>query len=119
MLSRLLRIFASLGFIKADFIASWKDRFPKGQPEAKRELVIVGDQEIQKWACMTCPGGCGERIALSLNPNRRPRWKVTLDKVRRPTITPSVHQTNSCGCHFWVKKGKIEWCKDGKPRRRG
>jgi len=75
-------------------------------------LVLVKDGERQKWACLRCPCGCGERLQLSLNPSRRPRWTVAFDWLHRPTVAPSVHQLNACHCHFWIKKGMIEWCKD-------
>ncbi|WP_333722496.1 DUF6527 family protein [Agrobacterium tumefaciens] len=54
-------------------------------------------------------------IALSLNPSRRPKWQVTLDFWSRPTIKPSVHQLNECGCHFWITNGTIDWCPSGRP----
>ncbi|WCM86070.1 DUF6527 family protein [Acidovorax sp. NCPPB 3859] len=60
---------------------------------------------------MSCPGGCGVQISLSLNPDRRPRWSVEKDFWGRPTVSPSIHQHRSCSCHFWVKKGLIEWCR--------
>ncbi|HKJ62103.1 MAG TPA: DUF6527 family protein [Hyphomicrobiales bacterium] len=67
---------------------------------------------------MKCPGGCGEIINLSLNPNQRPCWTVSLDFWTRPSIHPSVHQQNECGCHFWIKQGRVHWCKGGFPRPR-
>ena len=79
-------------------------------------MVLVESGKIQKWVCMSCPGGCGQKISLSLNPERRPRWTVSTDFWQRPTVHPSVHQKNSCGCHFWIKKGQVRWCKGGRPR---
>jgi len=72
---------------------------------------------VQKWACFKCPGGCGTKISLSLDPSRRPGWGLSIDRIGRPTISPSVHQQNSCGCHFWVKAGCVDWCHGGEPRR--
>jgi hypothetical protein len=75
-------------------------------------LVIVRDGTIEKWACMMCPGGCGEKIMLSLSRNRRPHWAVTEDWLGRPSLSPSVWQRQSCGCHFWVRNGRVDWCAD-------
>jgi hypothetical protein len=75
-------------------------------------LFLVKDGDYQKWACFRCPCGCGEKIQLSLNPARRPRWAVTFDWLRRPTVTPSVRQLHACRSHFWIKRGNIEWCGD-------
>ncbi|MGB4950377.1 MAG: DUF6527 family protein [Rhizobiaceae bacterium] len=71
---------------------------------------------VDKWACFRCPCGCGETIKLSLSKNRRPRWTAISDWLKRPAISPSVRQTNECRCHFWIRQGRIDWCKDS-PRR--
>ncbi|MGO9818139.1 MAG: DUF6527 family protein [Acidocella sp.] len=83
------------------------------------ELVVVENGGLQKWACLKCPGGCGQKIALSLNPERRPRWRVWSDWFGRPSVEPSVHQKNACRCHFWIRRGQIKWCADGRPRNGG
>ncbi|WP_368040676.1 DUF6527 family protein [Roseicella sp. DB1501] len=88
------------------------DRHPTPEELPAGRLVVVEDGGRQKWVCFRCPGGCGARLQLSLNPTRRPRWGVSLDWLRRPSISPSVHQTNACRCHFWVKQGAIDWCRD-------
>jgi len=88
---------------------------PRDEDIQKNEMVIVKSGNIQKWACFKCPGGCGQTISLSLNPKRSPRWSVAVDWFGLPSVHPSVHQTNECGCHFWVKSGRIEWCPGGKP----
>ncbi|UWQ77025.1 DUF6527 family protein [Leisingera sp. M658] len=80
-------------------------------------LTLVESGGIKKWACLTCPGGCGEVINLSLNPNQRPRWRISEDFWLRPTIHPSVHQKNECGCHFWIKNGQTTWCRGGRPSK--
>ena len=79
MISSLLRVFARLGWFRADFIASRQPNYPSDRKEAPNELVVVAAGDIRKWACLTCPGGCGARIALSLNPNHKPRWSVAVD----------------------------------------
>lgn len=75
-------------------------------------LVVVEGGGKQKWACFQCPGGCGNRFQLSLNPSQRPHWKVKSDWLGRPTIYPSIHQKDACQAHFWIKAGDIEWCAD-------
>lgn len=75
-------------------------------------VVVVLGKDHPKWACFRCPGGCGSRFQLALNPNRRPQWVVTTDWLRRASISPSVLQPNGCKAHFWVRNGQIEWCRD-------
>jgi hypothetical protein len=112
MIARILR---SLGFLQFELLSEIVPVFPTVEiPGGK--LLIVRDGQLDKWACLRCPGGCGRTINLSLNPSRRPRWSIVWDFWRRPTMKPSVHQLNDCGCHFWIKEGRIDWCADGCPR---
>ena len=60
-----------------------------------------------KWAHLRCPR-CDEHIQISLA--GKERWMVRMDMLRRPTISPSIWQTGSCGAHFFVRRGEIEWC---------
>ncbi len=112
IIARILRL---LGLIDFDLLSRKSEIYPGEDQIVPGELVFVVDAGIEKWACFKCPGGCGAAIPLSLNRKRRPSWVVALDWFQRPTVTPSVHQTNKCGCHFWITKGCIDWCKDGKP----
>ena len=59
-----------------------------------------------------CPADNSEIIQLSLMQTHRPRWKVTIDFLQRPTIHPSVRQLDGSYAHFWVKAGRIDWCED-------
>jgi hypothetical protein len=76
------------------------------------EFLVVRDGDLEKWGCLRCPGGCGEKIMLSMSPRRKPRWMVQFDWRGRPTVSPSVWQTNSCQCHFWIRSGQVDWCDD-------
>lgn len=96
---------------RSELVARIVSRHPRPDQITPGEMVIVRDN-IDKWACFSCPGGCGETLKLSLNSQRRPRWSVTTDWLRRPTLLPSVRQTSGCKCHFWVRHGRIEWCRD-------
>ena len=100
-----------LGLLDFNFLLKRIDRHPGKTEIPAGELWLVVDGGVKKWACLSCPGGYGVQISLSLNPERRPRWKVEHDFWRRPTVSPSVHQQKMCRCHFWIRKGLIEWCK--------
>jgi hypothetical protein len=75
-------------------------------------IYIVGGAGYRKWAYFRCPADHEEIIQLSLMRDRRPRWTVTTDLLGRPTIDPSVRQLDGSYAHFWVRKGRIEWCAD-------
>lgn len=114
-----LLLLAWLGFIERPrFIVRRSSTHPNVNELSESDLVIVGAGPHLKWACFRCPCGCGEKIALSLAPERRPRWSVLADRLSRPTVDPSVRQTANCHSHFWIKKGQVEWCQDtGRPLR--
>lgn len=102
-------ILRHLGFLNFDFLVRSVNRHPGKREIPAGELWLVEDGGIKKWACLSCPGGCGVQISLSLNPERRPRWEVNYDFWLRPTVSPSIHQQKMCQCHFWIRKGLIEW----------
>ena len=55
---------------------------------------------------------------IRMDQNQRPKWTAVPDWMKRPTISTSVRQTNECRCHFWIRQGRIDWCKDsGAPAR--
>ena len=109
------KLFRALHLIDFDLLVRKRNRVPTTAELSDGEVVLVEDCGVQKWACLNCPGGCGEMISLSLNPKRRPGWSLLRDVWSRPSVSPSVHQTNQCGCHFWIKEGRIDWCPGGKP----
>ena len=103
----------AIGWIKRlTFVGKVMTRHPSPQELEEGGLVLVRDEQHDKWACFRCPGGCGQKIQLSLSRQRSPRWKVKLDYLNRPTVLPSVRMTNHCGCHFWLQQGAVTWCPD-------
>ena len=97
---------------RPDFIGCSETRHPAPDQLPGGLLVLVRDGARHKWACLRCPGGCGEKIQLNLSPHRRPRWRVRLDWLGRPSISPSVRQLTRCRCHFWITRGAVRWCDD-------
>lgn len=87
-------------------------------PETIRHgfIYVVSEGKYKKWAYLRCPADQNEIIQLSLMPNRRPRWEVTVDALDRPTIYPSIRQLDGSYAHFWIKRGHIEWCEDSGKR---
>ncbi|MFC7396505.1 DUF6527 family protein [Chelatococcus sp. GCM10030263] len=116
MKNRIARFLRLLGFLRFDLLTENTPAFPAGAQIPPGKLLVVCDGQIEKWACLSCPGGCGKAISLSLNPGRRPRWNVIRDFWHRPTVRPSVDQLNDCGCHFWIKQGRVDWCANGRPK---
>jgi hypothetical protein len=87
-------------------------------PAAMRadRIYVVGGKGYAKWAYFRCPADPEEIIQLSLMPDRRPRWSVDADVFGRVTIDPSVRQLEGTCAHFWIRKGRVDWCADsGRP----
>ena len=76
---------------------------------AGRVLAVVESGGNRKWALMRCPCGCGEDLALNLMRSHRPAWQLIVNNAGQASLHPSVH-TTSCGTHFWLKNGIVNWC---------
>lgn len=75
-----------------------------------RTLHLVGERNSYWLAIMKCPCGCGAIIQLPMSGLQGPRWSVSGTKSA-PTLTPSVHRTQGCRSHFFLRQGRIVWCR--------
>lgn len=115
----LRRTLARFGLIEAPALAGqYVPHHPTPEELSPGQVLVVRDGGLQKWACFRCPGGCGEKIMLSLSRNRQPHWKAQVDWLGRPSLEPSIRQVNKCRCHFWVRRGRVDWCTDSGRRAR-
>lgn len=80
---------------------------PKENLIQATNFIVVRYKGINYWAMFRCPCKCGTLISLSLQGD----WSIDLTR-KFPTLYPSVWQTRGCYSHFWVRNGKILWCKD-------
>ncbi|WP_369802180.1 DUF6527 family protein [Hyphomonas sp. CY54-11-8] len=75
--------------------------------------MVVAREGDELWAAaFMCPCKCGERIELALIPEASPSWRLTSAAPKAPTLHPSVWRKVGCKSHFWVRKGKVQWCKE-------
>jgi hypothetical protein len=95
-----------------EYVARLVSDRPAPDSLKKGFLYIVGGKGYQKWACFRSPADEEEIIQLSLMVKRRPRWRVTVDSLGRPSIHPSVWQHDGTYAHFWIRRGNVEWCAD-------
>lgn len=75
----------------------------------EKTIIIVRKNNLMKWALMQCPCGCGEILTLSLMKSVNPFWDVKFDKLKRLSLSPSIHKSDGCCSHFYIKKGKVVW----------
>jgi hypothetical protein len=81
---------------------------PSGDQLGPGAVLIEIREGNLKWAHLRCPK-CGDHIQLPLA--GKDRWRIQVDLLRRPTLSPSVWEQASCGAHFFVRKGGFVWCR--------
>lgn len=69
-------------------------------------IVVRG---IPRTVVMMCPDGCGETIAVNLDPRADKAWKK-YEHHQKLTIYPSVWRDTGCRAHFIVWNDRILWC---------
>jgi hypothetical protein len=75
-----------------------------------RDIVLACDGDEDWCVGMRCPCGCGRTIELLVIPEAKPRWDISVDRNRRPSLSPSVWLQKGCRSHFWLKAGRVRWC---------
>lgn len=76
-----------------------------------RNLILV-EEDARPWSIgMRCPCGCGETVELPLSLEVVPRWDLTIDRKKGPSLSPSVWRKTGCRSHYWLKNGRVRWCR--------
>lgn len=84
------------------------DSLPKSVP---RRNIVLAREDGEDWCVgMHCPCGCGDVIELLLILEAKPRWDISIDSRDRPSLAPSVWRKTGCKSHFWLRKGRVQWC---------
>jgi hypothetical protein len=74
-------------------------------------LYVAGDEHCLWGAAMLCPCGCGDLIQLNLLKEASPYWSVRLSSDRSVSLFPSVWRSKGCRSHFFVRDGRVDWCR--------
>ena len=85
-----------------------RDSLPERLPW--RDVVLARDGDEDWCVGMRCPCGCGRTIELLVIAEAKPRWDISIDRKRRPSLSPSVWLQKGCRSHFWLKAGRVRWC---------
>jgi hypothetical protein len=89
---------------------SWVEEVPD---ELHSKTVYIAGENSHLWyAAMVCPCGCNATLQMSLMEGQRPRWSVTVHDNDTVSLHPSVWRKVGCKSHFWLKRGKIYWCRN-------
>jgi hypothetical protein len=84
------------------------DSLPTKLP--RRNLVLTRDGAEDWCVGFRCPCGCGRTVELLVIDEADPRWDISIDDQRRPTLTPSVWLRDGCRSHFLIQRGRVKWC---------
>ena len=85
------------------------DSLPSKMPI--RAIILAKDGNEDWCVGMQCPCGCGRTIELLVIDEAMPRWNYSVDSDGHPSLHPSVWLNNGCRSHFWLKNGRINWCR--------
>jgi uncharacterized protein DUF6527 len=82
--------------------------------DAEALLQIPGDAVLVRRGqprslLIACPDGCGETLAVNLDPRAGPAWRM-YGRNSAISLSPSVWRQGGCESHFIVWRGRIVWC---------
>lgn len=75
-------------------------------------IYCIVSKQKSRWILFRCPCGCSDVITLSAQASHTPRWALLITKEKLPTLHPSIWKDKGCLSHFWIKGGRVFWCKD-------
>jgi Family of unknown function (DUF6527) len=89
---------------------AWVEDFPD---ELHNKTVYIAGENGHLWyVAMVCPCGCKEILQMGLMEGQRPKWSVTVHDNDTVSLHPSVWRKVGCKSHFWLRKGRISWCRN-------
>lgn len=100
---RLWRFWFYRKYVLCIFVAEIPDRLNE------RRIYLIGDDSEPWSAALLCPCRCGAVIQLSLLSSDSPTWRLSIDDVGLPTLSPSIWRTTGCRSHFYLRSGLIVW----------
>ncbi len=93
---------------------SYRAVFAEDIPEKPEPTVVyIIGENLNHWcAVMKCPCGCHAMIQLNLLAQIRPSWTFREEFTGKLTLSPSIWRNTGCRSHFFVRDGRIIWCKN-------
>ena len=75
-----------------------------------KAVYVVGEGDYIWFLALMCPCGCGAVLQMSLHRDGRPRWRLMAHGDGTVSLKPSVWRRTGCRSHFFLRRGRIEWC---------
>lgn len=98
---------------------SWRDQkwlaivVEDEPPDPKNHCVYLIAEDDEIWqAAFKCPCGCQATIQLCCLPETKPSWSYVIHPDKSISLSPSIWRKNGCRCHFFLRRGAIQWCED-------
>lgn len=60
-----------------------------------------------------CPCGCNAHRRIPVNGHKQENgagWNYNINENNQVTITPSILDRGTCKAHYFITKGKVQWC---------
>lgn len=89
----------------------WTENLP--EKLIKKTIYILGGRKCPFQVVYLCPRNCNRVMYLNISNQheKSERWKVIEHKNGTLSLYPSIWiKKYKCGCHYWIKKGRIIWC---------
>lgn len=76
------------------------------------KIYLLGEAQYLWSAVMICPCGCNATLHMNLLPDAKPQWSAIEHHDGTVTLHPSVWRKVGCCSHFFIRGGRIIWCKE-------
>ena len=90
----------------------WETVFVEELPDrlTPATVYVLGEKQYLWSVALLCPCSCGEALHMSLHDDSRPRWRIRDHRDGTVTLFPSVWRKVGCRSHFFLRRGRVEWC---------
>jgi hypothetical protein len=112
---RVVRFFVSIYRWFVTLFRNWRIyrlEYVSEEPTKLRTSTVyaVGENGHIWHVTFLCPCRCGAPISLNMLPDDSPRWHLSVHGDT-PTLTPSVRRQVGCRSHFFLRRGRVDWCR--------
>ena len=109
MIKKLLRWWKRLFSREKKYSHAFVDDVPD-HPDNKT-IYLITHQEYCWQIVMICPCGCRKLLYMNAIKDHPPYWRFEIHGKYNVSLHPSIHRQVGCKSHFFVRRGKIDWCK--------
>ncbi len=74
-------------------------------------VYVTGEDDYTFYVVMICPCGCGEILFMNTVVGADPCWRLTQHSDGTVSLDPSVMRWIGCKSHFFLRAGRIIWCR--------